>query len=277
LAAAFGFASLAAVLRVVKWAVLVNVSVQVLAPIQMVGIAISNMTPGRIAEPLKALLLRLRTGTAVSHSLPSIVWERVFDVTVLLLLSTLTFGVLANQPDLRLASLAGMGLFGVMLAFTVAILRWRPLGERLFRLIRRLPGLHNISPQFVTTFYSMRIGKWRLVAGLLVTFGTWLAEGMVLFTVVSSLGGSIGIVLSLGLMALATTISIASALPGGLGSFELIATLLLGVMGVELGLAAAAVLLYRLLSYWYTELLGAVCAVWLGNKISLREAWRMLR
>lgn len=75
-------------LRALKWKVLLkNVKYSDVFPIQIFGMTFSNFTPGKLGEPTKALILKVRNGSAVSETLPTIIWERIFDVIMLLSLS----------------------------------------------------------------------------------------------------------------------------------------------------------------------------------------------
>ena len=87
-------------LRVVKWMVLLeNVGFLELYPIQLVGITISNFTPGKIAEPGKAVLLKIMKNISVSASLPTIIWERILDIVVLVGFSALAPNFLSLDPQ----------------------------------------------------------------------------------------------------------------------------------------------------------------------------------
>ncbi|MBI4153839.1 flippase-like domain-containing protein, partial [Candidatus Woesearchaeota archaeon] len=74
--AALGVSTFAIILRILKWRVLVGVPFRKLVPVQLVGVTASNFSPGKIAEPVKSLILKIREGLPVSSTLPSVVWER---------------------------------------------------------------------------------------------------------------------------------------------------------------------------------------------------------
>ncbi|MCD6435201.1 MAG: flippase-like domain-containing protein, partial [Clostridiales bacterium] len=83
---AFLLANIATLFRVLKWWVLIdNISIKELIPIQLAGMMISNLTPGKVGEPIKAFILKSLKGINVSESLQSIIWERTLDLIVLLI------------------------------------------------------------------------------------------------------------------------------------------------------------------------------------------------
>jgi len=78
---AFCISVFAISLGVLKWNILLNkVGYFELYPVQVLGYAVSNFTPGKAAEPAKAIVLKMRSNVPVAFSLPSIIWERIMDV-----------------------------------------------------------------------------------------------------------------------------------------------------------------------------------------------------
>src|SRR3989344_7782137 len=79
--AALAISVMALTLRVVKWWILVEkVKFADIFPVQVFGLVFSNFTPGKIAEPTKALILKAIGGPDISRTLPTIVWERILDL-----------------------------------------------------------------------------------------------------------------------------------------------------------------------------------------------------
>ena len=68
--AGFAISLVAILLGVLKWKVLLKgISFRELVPVQILGFTISNFTPGKAAEPVKALLLKAVKDISVSSSL----------------------------------------------------------------------------------------------------------------------------------------------------------------------------------------------------------------
>lgn len=274
LAAAVAVSTVSLSCRVLRWEVLVRTGFFQLFPIQMLGMAISNFTPGKIAEPAKAVLLKMKKGTAVSEALASIVWERIFDLIVLLILAI--FGVqlaLANREFL-IFGIFGVALVAAVVAIAILALHIKSFGLKIFRIAKKLPVLRRISDDFVNTFYETKFRKRALAASLLITAAAWMLDAVVLKLVLASLGVDSDIILLAGIIALSAILGIASSLPGGLGSTEVVMALLLGITGVPATTAVAGMLLTRFASFWYNALLGAASFVHLSKKIDI---WAVLK
>lgn len=90
----------------------------------------------------------------------------------------------------------------------------------------------------------------------------WLCSAIPLYTSGLALGVDLPIPLVVLLVPLSHLVAVLP-LPGGLGGIEIVLTgLLAALVGIELPLAAAIVLLYRICSYWFLLLVGAVAAVY---------------
>jgi len=102
LLAAFCAATLVIFLRVFKWKVLVEgLGFKDAALTQLAGMTVDNFTPGKIGEPVKSLLLKQRTGVAVSASLPAIVWERILDVVIMVAFAITGFWAVSFGPPVQ--------------------------------------------------------------------------------------------------------------------------------------------------------------------------------
>jgi uncharacterized protein (TIRG00374 family) len=273
IAGALGLSVISMMLRVAKWkALLGKASFGALLPIQMLGMTISNFTPGKMGEPAKSLILKLRSGIDVSQSFPSIIWERVVDVLVLVVLAATAFAFLPLTGNLLILGALGMAAFLGLAMLALLVLHSKKVGLRLFGFARKFPILRNISEDFVKTFYEVRQGKKALVACLVLTAAAWLLDGVVFWLSFLAIGIQLDVALFPGILALATAVGIASSLPGGLGSSEVVLAALLGLLGVEAVFAVTGVLLARFLTFWFVTAVGGISMAYLGRKIDLRSA-----
>ena|SRR3989344_1191486 len=267
-AAAFALSVVAIVLRGLKWNVLAGGRFLTVLHVQNLGIAISNFTPAKAGEPVKALLLKAATGKDVSVSFPTIIIERLLDLLVVFAFAFTTI-VFFSVKDYVLLVIGGAVIIAVFAAALVAVLVDRRIGAFVFRLLGRLSSF-TISEQFIDTFYhrTSRPSRSRIAASLVLTSVVWILEGLMLFLVLGALHVEAPAVFALvSLIAIALIIAIASFLPGGIGSFEIVLTVLLTTVGV--GSAAAAVLLYRFVSFWLSNLAGGVSFIVLSKNVKL--------
>ena len=265
---AFIVANISMSLRVLKWRVLLkNVGFLELFPVQIFGMAASNFTPGKIAEPTKAVILKMKKGTAVSKTLPTVIWERIMDILVIIMFSLIAIPFL-TQAFLLISSISIALFLGLIITFLI-ILYKKNIGIRVFNFIRRFPILKRISKDFIKTFYKSKIEKKRLIGCFLLTIIPWFFEGVVLYLSFLALGINSNPLLLAGVVALSLLIGIASSLPGGLGSTEAVMVIILGIIGIESTIGIAGIMLARFLTFWYGAFAGALCFFYLSKKIDL--------
>jgi glycosyltransferase 2 family protein len=262
----------AIMLRVLKWKVLLNnVSFAELYPIQLLGITISNFTPGKAAEPFKAVILKTIKKINVSESLPAIIWERILDILILVGFSIFVVGFISLSSDLVYLAFASIGIFTIVLLFFLGVLKSRKFGTRVFSIFKRLPFLKNVSDKFINAFYDHNIKKRKIILSFLVTFFTWLVEGFVLYLALVSIGIHLNPLFLSSLIALSILIGVASSLPGGIGSFEAVAVFVLSGTGIEISAATAGIIIYRFMSFGLSSLMGGLSFVYLSRKIDFAK------
>lgn len=217
------------------------------------------VTPGKVGEALKGVWLNRRTGVQTARGVSVVVAERVSDGLAMILLSGL--GVIA-YPQYWPALASAL----VVLVAVVVISQIRPLalailgfGEKIPRVKRFVHALHEF---YEGSFTLFKPGATLFAVGL----GTvsWLGEGVGMYLILLGLGVPAGMdTLSIAVFVLAfsTVIGAVSTLPGGLGAAEASITgMLVLLLSLETGTAAAATLLIRFATLWFGVGLGLL--VW---------------
>ncbi|MCX6818579.1 MAG: flippase-like domain-containing protein [Candidatus Aenigmarchaeota archaeon] len=269
---AFTISSVLVVFRVIKWKVLLKgVGFLEIFPVQLFGMAISNLTPGKIGEPAKALLLKARKGISVSASLPTIIWERVADVVILIILSFAAIQLISTGSKVFMLSFLSVAAFAFMIVLMLVILYSKRFGMRAISFFRGFPVLRKIDKNFMKTFYKFRIEKKRLLACFLLTGVPWVMEGVTMYFCFMALGVNTQPLLLSSIIALSVLIGVMSSLPGGLGSTDAVMIILLGLVGVEGSIATAGMLLYRFMTFWYGIFLGGLSFLYLSKKIDVKK------
>lgn len=215
------------------------------------------LSPGKLAEPMKAVWLRQYTGVPVARGIPVVAAERISDGLAVLLLSTL--GVIAYPRYWPGFVVVLTGLLGVIVVSQI-----RPLALRLLGLGERLPLVSNFSHhlhEFYEGMYQLFGAKTMLVAvGLGMV--SWLGEGVGFYLVLRGLGLPPSLqMLSVAVFVLSfsTIVGAVSSLPGGLGAAEVsIAGMLALTLGAPQAIAASATLLIRFFTLWFGVALGMV-------------------
>jgi len=221
------------------------------------------VTPGKAGEALKGVWIEKQSGVPAARGVAVVLAERISDGLAVLLLSTL--GVIAYPRYWPAFALILALLLGVILVSQI-----RPLAESLLGFGERLP-LASRFVHHLREFYEGSFTLFRPQATLLaVALGviSWLGEGLGFYLILLGLGlPAAGQTLSIAVFTLSfsTVVGAASALPGGLGAAEAsIAGMLVLLLGVPQGQAAAATLLIRFATLWFGVGLGLL--VWLFSR-----------
>jgi glycosyltransferase 2 family protein len=227
------------------------------------GTAISLLTPGRVGEPVRGLILKKKTGAPFSETLPLIIIERAIDLIVALsfaIAGILTIGSMLSaeiQIFLKISAFVSV----IALALVIAALFSEKFGRRLVGIFLKIPKTAKLKPKIehvAESFYvsSRRIKLAAILPVLALTIFTWVVEGAILFFAIKSIGFDIGIIAAVEIISLAQIIGLVSSLPGGLGSVETVLTLLIMPFLLVLPAASAATIIYRFASLWIGMAIG---------------------
>lgn len=214
------------------------------------------ITPAKLGELLKALLVRDAVGTEVSRTASVVMAERLTDVAGLLILSALGATALPHGA-LLLGSVTGL------LILAVAVLRT----PRLTGLVRRAVPERFLVARLIKPVRSF-LGSGRallapgvLTLGVVLSAVSWFFECLALYLVLDGLDAAISLRAATFLYAFASLAGAVSMLPGGLGVAEGSLTGLLVGLGTALPDAAAATLLVRGATLWLAVGLGVATLV----------------
>jgi len=259
-------------IRVMRWKVLLkDVTFSEIWPIQLFGMAVSNLTPGKIAEPIKAIVLKVRKNIPVSTSLQSIMWERIIDVIILILFSMVAINIISLGTNFFYLGIISIIIFIILIALILAVMKYQAFGFKIIHFLRRFPVLKNISDDFIRNFYETKTLRKSLILCFALTLIAWILDGLSFYLIFIALGMNITFLATISLVSFALLISIVSFLPGGLGSFEVIMVVFLGMFGVTASTATAGVLLARFVTIWYSLLLGGFAFIYLSKVINMKD------
>jgi uncharacterized protein (TIRG00374 family) len=270
-------------LRYFKWEFyLRRVGVDQLTPGTSALIFISGfsmaMTPGKVGEFLKALLVRAKTGVPMTRTLPVVFAERITDGLSMVVLSTV--GLLAFRVGWPLFLLMSFVL-GAILVF----IQQEALVEALLRRLGETRLLEGRIDQLRELYRSTRIllRPRPLTQMAALSSASWFLECLVLYVILRGLGfeHSWNLILAATFVfATSAWLGGASLLPGGLGATEASATALLVVTvddpAMTGSVAAAATLILRFATLWFGVAVGlaalAVTSRWLGRGLDVETA-----
>lgn len=212
-----------------------------------------SITPGKVGELLKAVLVRERAGTEPGRTASVVMAERLTDVVGLLVLSL--SGVTALPQGRWL-----LGAVAILLVLAVVVLRVPRLG----RLLRATIPDHPLATRAVAPLRAFAgagrtlLAPRALAAACALSIVSWFFECLALWLVLWGLGEPISLRAACFLYAFASLAGAVSMLPGGLGVAEGSLTALLVGLGTPLPSAAAATLLVRVATLWLAVGLGVL-------------------
>lgn len=232
-----------------------------------------SITPGKVGEVLKAVLVREATGTPISTTAPIVLAERVTDGVAVLLLAGAGVAVFQYGAPV-------LGSIAVVLVVGYALLLQPRLMRRLISAGERVPPLRRVVGfvhSFYATTYRLMAPRIFLTASLVSVF-SWVFECVAFYLVLLGLGlppsGGLFFTATF-VIAAATLIGLVSLLPGGLGAAEISVTaMLLALVRDPLmsqDVAVAATLLIRFTTLWYGVLLGVVALLSLRGLLDSRR------
>jgi uncharacterized protein (TIRG00374 family) len=217
------------------------------------GLAMS-VTPGKLGELFKCLMLKREVGSPYSATVPVVVNERLTDLVAIVLLAALGA---ARYPAGRAVFAAG--LVGVAVVTTLLAVSPRFAASLAAWLSRRWAkdGIAE-SAQETARAFARLMAPSTFVAAVAMATVAWFCECLAFWLVFWGLDWhGVSLFSATAIYATATLAGAISLLPGGLGVTEGTMAALLSALAVPRGTAAAATLIIRACTLWFAVILGA--------------------
>jgi uncharacterized protein (TIRG00374 family) len=237
------------------------------------------VSPGKAAEFLKAVLLKVKTGVPVAQSAPIVLAERIVDGLAVIILMAVTLLLFGDDLNLRpydgidYASLSRLIVYSsaILIVTGLIVVQIRPLSYFVLNLIRRIPMVGRLYQPLLEFYESSReIFRLRHVIPMMCV-----GVGVYLFSVIGFLIILIGFGIELDgrtiiqatfITGAVSAVGALSFVPNGAGVTEISNTgMLLALMapyhdGLTPAVAAAAALLQGFFHKWFRVLVGIVVA-----------------
>jgi uncharacterized membrane protein YbhN (UPF0104 family) len=251
-------------LRAIRWYYYLRVG-QVVIPVLdsllifLIGLLLS-LTPGKVGEVMKSLLLKERWQVPVARTAPIVLAERITDLASVLLLGGA--GLLA-MPQTRAAGAATLAAAIVV----VAVCMIRPLGAIVIGLLVRVSWIARRRDKLLAAHLALSsiLGVGPLVVALALACGAWSLQSASAWVIADGFPNSH---LTLGQALVVSCAPLLAGavvlLPGGLGATEASMTGLLiafGGPGMNTSEAAAITILFRIVTLWLAVGLGLLSVV----------------
>ncbi len=215
-----------------------------------------TVTPGKLGEALKSVLLRQSHGIAVARTAPIVFVERLTDLAGLLALAAV--GAFSFPVD-RKFLVAGAAVVGLGLLFASVESLARPL----IATVSKVRGLHRMAGSLQQAYESAAhlLRPAPLLYATVISAVAWACECWAFCLIVNGFSGAhIGAQSGTFIYAAMTIAGALSFLPGGLGVTEagMLAMLVKFGTGIDRGTAAAATVLTRIVTLWFAVVVGLV-------------------
>lgn len=220
---------------------------------------VGTITPGKVGELLKALLLKKVNGTPMAKSAPVVVAERLTDFVALVIISLAGITVLAVGDDIwvLVVVIAVLGSF-------IGVVSHKGLSLWIIGLTGKLPVIgkveHNIREMYQSTYLILKLVPlsvatfWSVCAWMCECFGFWI--------VLNALNVPPQLLAASFIYAFGTIVGVVS--PGGLGVMDVSMVGMLQLpafMGENVaddGIAAAGTMIIRIATLWFAVFVGIV-------------------
>jgi uncharacterized protein (TIRG00374 family) len=229
------------------------------ARIYLSGFAMA-VTPGKVGEVLKSVLLREATGTPIATTAPIILAERLTDGIAMLLLASIGLVVFQYGVPFFVAVSCAAILAFVLIGRQALMRRIIARGEHVRFLARFVHHLHA----FYDSIYWLLRPRPLLIASALGVV-SWMMECIGFFLVLVGLGFPATprlLLTATFILGAASVVGAISLLPGGLGAAEIgVTAMLLALVTSPLmthDVAVAATLLIRFCTLWFGVAIGVV-------------------
>jgi uncharacterized protein (TIRG00374 family) len=214
-----------------------------------------TVTPGKVGEVFKSLVLFETHGVPIARTAPIVVAERVTDLIGVIVL--IVVGSLGFHGGLAWAG-AGAAVVGTL----ISVISSRKLSLAIIARIERAPGrLGRLGPKLHQAYDSLAtmLSPANLIAPTLLSIGAWSLECLALWVVLRGFGQETSAPLCFFFYATSTLAGALVPVPGGLGVTE---TFLEGQMHelgrVSTNVSTAAMILVRFATLWFAVLVGFV-------------------
>jgi uncharacterized protein (TIRG00374 family) len=236
----------------------------------LAGFALT-VTPGKLGEAIKALLLRQSHGIPAARTAPIVIAERITDLLALLLLALV--GVFTFAVDRRF-----LGAGAVAVGLALVVISSESLGKRVLTTIEGVRPLARFVPKLREshTAAATLLRARPLALATLLSVVSWFCECLAFWVVVAGFPGAhLGVQAATFIYAAMTVAGALSFLPGGLGVTEagMLALLATSGAGIGRGAAAAATFVTRACTLWFAVAIGLVAlTLYTRHKGNVRDA-----
>lgn len=214
---------------------------------------IMSVTPAKLGEVLKSVLVKEITGEPISKTAPIILAERITDFLSLLLIAIVGAFVFDYGGNLTIIVAA----FFVLIIFIISN---KKIALPIINFSERIPlikkYIHNIHSAYESSYQLLKLKPLFLMT--LLSLVSWGFECWGYYIILLNFNVDFGILWASFSYSFSTIVGAISMLPGGLGLTEGSLTFLLVQKKVPVDISVATTFIIRVVTLWFAVLVGIV-------------------
>ena len=256
IAALLGLSLLNYVVRAWRWLVLSSFLGFRVPPLRNVlyylaGYALTS-TPGKAGEAVRLWFLKAGHGVPYARSMALMLADRALDMWAVAIL------VLACFADFSSHLWQVLVVVAIIVAVSLPIVFPRLLSPVLGLGLRLAPQRRRLWAKARRAMRAMaELSHWRTYGLTLVpSVAGWAAEGLALYLLLRFFGAEVSALNAIFVFSFSMIVGAGSMLPGGLGSTEVTAVVLLRALGVDFDAAVVSTALVRVTTFWFAVGIG---------------------
>jgi len=218
----------------------------------LIGLFVNNVLPMRIGELARGYVLSKKTGATFTYAFSTVLIDRFFDLTGLLLLTFLFFPSQSLPPHVSQAIRLLVGLLIVCVGFIIVLSQERIANHISSRLIRfEASFLKKFAHRIMEIQENLkRIGSPLTILLLIaLSFFTWFSMAVALYFVIRALGVNVPLTCIPFVCAMLNMGLTIPSSPGYVGVYQYLLVYLLSIFGVPKTEGFTVSLLYH--ASWY--------------------------
>ena len=214
---------------------------------------IMSVTPAKLGEVLKSVLVKEITGEPISKTAPIILAERVTDFLSLLLIAIVGAFIFDYGGNITI-------IVAVFFVILIIIISNKKIALPIINLSERIPlikkYIHNIHSAYESSYQLLKLKP--LILMTILSLISWGFECLGYYFILVNFDVDFGLLWASFSYSFSTIIGAISMLPGGLGLTEGSLTYLLMEKGITADISVATTFIVRAVTLWFAVLVGIV-------------------
>jgi len=214
---------------------------------------IMSVTPAKLGEVLKSVLVKEITGEPISKTAPIILAERITDFLSLLIIAIVGAIIFDYGGDITI-------IIAAFLTLLIFIISNKKITLPIINFLEKMPlikkYIHNIHSAYESSYQLLKIKPLILMTALSLV--SWGFECFGYYLILLNFNVDFGLLWASFSYSFSTIVGAISMLPGGLGLTEGSLTFLLVQKKVSLDISVATTFIIRVVTLWFAVLVGII-------------------